>query len=133
VDTGAEVTCLQPTDWSQWAIDYAQLDGSVRPIIGSGGSTDAKVQRATILFTEDSGLMHLYGQDIFVLSDSAEERDLPSKVDEDMPPGSDQSEERNLPSTLGQDILSYWRLVHDPSRGDLSADVHWAGWTFNPG
>ena len=84
----------------------------MRTLFGIGGSAEAKLQRATFLFTEPSGTMHLYGLDIWLVSDQVE---LPG-----------------VPSVLGQDVLRHWRIVHDPPRSELSAGVHWTDWSFDP-
>lgn len=112
VDTGCDQTCLMPDDWSQMGLDYEKLEGEVERIHGIGGSIEAKHQQVSILFTEDNSAMHFYSLDVLIVSA--------------LPEGYE------MTSVLGQDLFSYWRLIHDPSRGEISAEVRESSWTFDP-
>ena len=101
VDTGAEVSSIMPTDGRRLFIDYDALSGEKASIVGVGGSVESIVSPALIYFTEDNGRVRLYRIDVTIMPD------LP--------------ELHGLPSLLGQDILSRWRTVHDPTRGRLQA------------
>ena len=103
LDTGADETCIMPTDGRRLGIDYGTLTGRKVNIRGVSGSIDIIKRAAFILFTEDVGKVRLYRILIDIMPD--------------------ETELHGLHSLLGQDILSRWRTVHDPTRGRLQATV----------
>jgi hypothetical protein len=65
---------------------------------------------ATFLFTEDNGTVRQYNILVSIMPNV--------------------SAMLNMPSLLGQDIISRWRTVHDPTGGVLQATVVSADATF---
>ena len=113
LDTGAEITSVMPSDGRSLGIDYSQLTGEVVLIGGVSGFIEATRRRAHILFTEeDDETYRLYDIDVVVLP-----------YLEDL---------RGVPSVVGQDILSRWRVLHEPTAGTLLATVLSADWTVRP-
>ena len=97
LDTGADETCIMPTDGRRLRIDYGALTGRKVPIRGVSGSIITTKRPALIFFTEDTGKVRVYRIQIDIMPD--------------------EPELYGLHSLLGQDILSRWRTVHDPTRG----------------
>ena len=108
VDTGSEATCVMPLS----DVDYSQLKGKSVTIWGASGFIEATGCRASILFTEDDGTYRLYDVDVVVMPD--------------------QENLRGTPSLVGQNILSRWRVLHEPAAGALLATVLSADWTVRP-
>lgn len=102
-DTGAEVSSIMPTDGRRLFINYEALTGVRASVIGVGGSIESVVTPALIYFTEQNGRVRLYRVDVSIMPD--------------------EPELHGLPSLLGQNVISRWRTVHDPTRGRLEATV----------
>ena len=59
-------------------------------------------------------------------------REPKSNTDIDVVVMPDQEDLRGVHSALGQDILSRWRVLHDPAAGALLGTVLSADWTVRP-
>ncbi len=112
LDTGADETCIMPTDGHRLGIDYSTLTGRKVSIRGVSGSIDSIKRPVFILFTEDRGKVRLYRILIDIMPD--------------------ETKLHGLHSLLGQDILSRWRTVHDPTRERVHATVLSADRTLSP-
>ena len=63
LDTGADETCVMPTDGRRLAIDYSTLEGrtvKIRGVSGVSGDIDITKCPAFIFFTEDTGKVRVY-------------------------------------------------------------------------
>lgn len=109
-DTGADVSCLMPGDGRRLGIDYRNLRGRTARIQGASGAVNPVTAPATFLFTEDNGTVRQYNILVSIMPNV--------------------SAMLNMPSLLGQDIISRWRTVHDPTGGVLQATVVSADATF---
>ncbi len=112
LDTGADESCVMPTDGRRLGIDYSSLTGRKVSIRGVSGSIDSIKRPVLVLFAEDTGRVRLYRIEMDIMPDD---------------PGL-----HGIPSLLGQDILSRWRTVHDPTRGRIQATVISADRTLPP-
>ena len=98
IDTGADRTALHPGDCD--GMPYTLL-GNVSESRGIGGSSRYYGESARIYFWDrERSYFHVYRQVI----DIAEPSEANSLV----------------PSLLGQDILRYWRVVHDRPTNTLT-------------
>ncbi len=101
VDTGADSTCLSPSDAQRLNVDYAQLKhGSTCG--GIGGIVQVFAEPAVAVFASDSHL-YVYEFQLDILT-----------------PDSCGME---VPSILGRDILDRWCMTYDPSNEFLGFDV----------
>ena len=112
LDTGADESCVMPTDGRRLGIDYGNLTGRTVSIRGASGSVDSTKRPALVFFAEDTGKVRLYRIQIHIMPDE------PAL--------------HGIHSLLGQDILSRWRTVHDPTRGRIQATVLSADRTLRP-
>jgi len=112
LDTGADETCIMPTDGWRLGIDYSNLTGRKVSIRGVSGSIDTTRRPLLAFFTEDNGKVRVYRIQVLFMPD--------------------EPRLYSLHSLLGQDILSRWRTVHDPTRGRLQATVLSADQTLYP-
>jgi hypothetical protein len=79
-------------------------------LTGIGGSTQLSTVRAALAFAEEGEVRHLYLLDLGVVAPS------PAVM--------------TLPSILGRDVLDRWRMVYDPTEGELSFEVRSADATL---
>ena len=94
VDTGADKSLLSANDARRLGINYRAL-GAPDPITGVGGALAVyPVQQATLAFADSETRVHFYTL----------------TLDE-------------MPSLLRRDILSRWRMTHDPSNNRLLLEV----------
>ena len=112
VDTGSDITSVMPGSGLLSDTDYSRLTGERTWIRGVSGSIKAVRCQAHILFEEDDGASRIYLVDVVVMPN--------------------QRKLRKLPSVVGQDILSRWRVLHDPAAGELLGTVLSADATFRP-
>ena len=112
LDTGADMTSVMPGSGLLSDTDYNRLTGERTWVRGVSGSIRAVRCWAHILFEEDDGAHRLYAIDVVVMPN--------------------QRRLRRLPSALGQDILSHWRLVHDPTAAQVYSVVLSADFTVRP-
>lgn len=112
LDTGADESCLMPTDGLRLGIDYGSLTGRKVSISGVSGDIECTKCSVFVFFTEDNGKVRIYRIQIDIMPD------VPKL--------------HPMHSLLGQDILSRWRTVHDPTRGRLQATVISADRTLLP-
>lgn len=98
VDTGSDVTTLNPGDGLKMKIDYRKLDYS-EPCIAVGSSHNACLVQAVLGFLSDDGSLLGYIVGLHITPKLK---------------GSEQ-----LPSLLGTDVLRKWRLHWDPSQDIL--------------
>ena len=113
LDTGADESCLMPTDGLRLSIDYGSLTGRKVSISGVSGNIECTKCSVLAIFTEDNGKVRIYRIQIDIMPDVPELH--------------------RMHSLLGQDILSRWRTVHDPTRGQIQATVKSADLTLPPG
>lgn len=99
VDTGADSSLIAPADAKEMGIDVAQL-GTPVGSLGVGGTALSHRVRGSLVFMERRFVYvyHLDALDIAAPDPQMEE----------------------MPSLLGREILDRWRMVYDPSRGNLS-------------
>lgn len=102
VDTGADVTTLNPGDGRRMGSDYGSL-AYTEPRIGVGSHHNAAVERAIVVFASEDGTLPVYLIRLSITPYSLE-----------MEP---------LPSLLGTDILRRWRIYWDPSQDRLDFEV----------
>ena len=101
VDTGSTTTTINPVETFRIPIDLSRLELGKQIYGVAGGYTE--LQEEGILIFRDSGLDRIYSLSIGVMPPT------PASI--------------RVPSLLGQDILRYWRMVHDPGRGVLRFTV----------
>ena len=103
VDTGSDNTIIHPFDIALAGIRVTDLRG-LSSSRGIGGSSDAFVEDARLLFEDADGVTpYLYRLEIDIAK----------------PDGNNQS----LPSLLGRDILDCWYTECDPTNGLLQFTV----------
>lgn len=103
VDTGAVVTCIHPRDSIPLRLPFDRLQHSEH-ITGVGGRSQRFLERATLTFLDATvAATYVYNLDVRV--------------------GKPEQVGGGLPSLLGQDVLSRWLMVHDPSRRRLQFHV----------
>ena len=103
VDTGASVTCLHPRDSIALRLPFDHLERSEH-IVGVGGRSERFLERGTLTFLDsDSTATYVYNLDVRV--------------------GKPEQVGSGLPSVLGQDVLSRWLMVHDPTDRRLQFHV----------
>ncbi len=111
VDTGADQTLLAPADGLRIGLDYADLHGDGKQIIGIGGVTENFVEDAVVVFAD--GIKVIYGYTIQLGI---------------APPSPDIMD---IPSLLGRDIIDHWRMIYNPTRRNLSFTVISADFQLN--
>ncbi len=109
VDTGADTTTIYPRDALRMGIDYDKLSPVEVPQYGVGGIEYASEEHANIFF-QDGRSIRTYT--ILVSVPRPTEHNI------------------RLPSLLGQDIIQYWRMVHDKRRDRLTFTVRRADLTL---
>lgn len=112
VDTGADLTMLVPSDVNRLRIPYSRLRDRA-PIFGFKGSAETFRETALLVFAEEKGITRVYRRRIRIMEDD---------------PDTDMSTD----SLLGQDVLSSWRMVHDPSKRRVTFTVRTADATYRP-
>ena len=113
-DTGADITCLHPSDANEIRIPFQALRNP-QNITGIGKAEYFR-EPATLFFV-DGDVTHLYHIEMNIA--------MPN------------DDNRNLPSILGRDIFDFWSTNYDPFNKNLEAEVHSAHVTlpnrfFNP-
>ena len=113
VDTGADLTSLMPADGHRIGLNYASLRlNQRRTIYGDSGSIRVWWENAFVLLTEADATERTYRIRLQIFPDVPRLQDLDS--------------------LLGQEIISRWRMVHDPSKGHLGFTVRSADATRRP-
>lgn len=112
LDTGADESCVMPTDGLRLGIDYGTLTGRKVRIRGVSGPIESTKRPVLVFFVENTGKVRLYRILINIMPN--------------------EPKLHSLHSVLGQDILSRWRTVHDPTRGRIQATVISADRTLAP-
>ncbi len=97
VDTGADSTCIHPSDAREVGIPFPQL-GNRRGSRGIGGMSQYFLEPAIISF-EDGNVTRLYAVELLIAE--------PNESND------------GLPSLLGRNIINNWRMVYDPTNGVL--------------
>jgi hypothetical protein len=98
VDTGSDVTTLNPGDGKRMKIDYSRLIYS-EPVMAVDSEHKAAVLQAVVAFASDEGILPIYSIQLHIT------------------PYSLTSEK--LPSMLGTDILHRWKMNWNPSEDVL--------------
>ena len=109
LDTGADVTCLHPTDAKNVGLAFERLRNRVS-YRGVGGTSPYFVEPAILPFA-DKLKARLYTVQLLVAE--------PNENNE------------VLPSLLGRDIINNWRIEYDPARSRLECTVRHADRTFS--
>ena len=107
VDTGADMSLINPVDGIQAGIPYHQL-GNARFARGIGGERKVFVEPALVIFADTPSTLRTYQIGIGI----AEPAD-----DEDGGVGDDTR------SLLGRDVIDNWRMDYDPSNRNLEFHV----------
>jgi hypothetical protein len=102
VDTGSDVTTLNPGDGKRMEVDYTRLIYS-EPAIAVGSRHNAAVLQAIIAFASNEGNLPIYSIQLHIT------------------PYSEISEK--LPSMLGTDILHRWKMNWNPSEDILEFTI----------
>jgi len=102
VDTGSDVTTLNPADGRRMRIDYGSL-AYTEPTIGVGSSHQAATVSAIVVFASDVGTLPVYSVRLSITPYSIECE--------------------QLPSLLGTDILLRWRIYWDPTQDRLDFEI----------
>ena len=102
VDTGADVSLLNPADGTRMGLDYARLTGNVESL-GTSGVSYNYVEPAFIVFSERGRFLHVYRINLEI---APYDRKL-----------------MELPSLLGRDILDQWKMTYNPSKKRLVFEV----------
>lgn len=111
VDTGADASLLNPSDVMRMGVDLDLLEGAAESV-GLGGAIQCFVEPAWVIFTADDGTAYIY------------------EVGLEIAPA--QPDTLDLPSLLGREILDRWRMVYDPTVGELEFEVRSADLTIPP-
>ena len=106
VDTGADISLINPVDGIQGGIPYGDLAGE-RSIDRIGGPRTIFVEPVLIFFAEEPNTLHRYHVRIGIAEPDSE----PREGREDM---------RSL---VGRDVLDTWRMDYDPCHNRLSFEV----------
>lgn len=99
-DTGADITCLHPSDANEIGVPFQALRNP-RSITGIG-KAEYFSEPATLFFV-DGDVTHLYHI----------EMNIATPKDDNL----------HLPSILGRDIFDSWSTSYDPFTGRLTAEV----------
>ena len=110
LDTGSDKTCLMPRDGRRLGVDYSRITSWPGTASGIGGAVRTARRVSWVYFTETAGAVRCYRLQLDLLPD------IPELA--------------GVPSLLGQDILSRWRTIHEPARGQLHARVNSADFTL---
>ena len=103
VDTGASVTCLHPRDSIALRLSFDRLERREH-IVGVGGRSERFSEQVTLTFLDSaSAVTYVCNLDVRV--------------------GKPEQVGGGLPSVLGQDVLSRWLMVHDPTDRRLQFHV----------
>ena len=97
VDTGADITCLHPSDAREIGIPFPRLRNRGRSR-GVGGVSRNFREPAIVAF-KDGNLTRLYAIELRIAQPN--------------------ESNQNLPSLLGRNIINNWRAEYDPAYGVL--------------
>lgn len=100
-DTGADITCLHPSDADEIGVPFQALRNP-QNITGIGKAEYFR-EPATLFFV-DGDVTHLYHIEMNIA--------MPNE------------DNRNLPSILGRDIFDFWSTSYDPFNRRLISEVH---------
>ena len=109
LDTGADVTCLHPSDAKNVGLPFGQLRNRVS-YRGVGGTSPYFVEPALLSFVDDLQA-RLYAIQLLIAE----------------PDGSNEV----LPSLLGRDVINNWQIEYDPTMSRLECTVRHADRTFS--
>jgi len=102
VDSGADVTTLNPGDGRRMGINYSNL-AYTEPTIGVGSFHQAAIENAIVVFASEDGTLPVYSVRLSITPYS--------------------SEMEVLPSLVGTDILLRWRIYWDYSQDRLDFEI----------
>lgn len=94
VDTGSDVTTLNPGDGKRMSVSYNSLDYT-EPCIGVGSLHKVAVERAIVVFASEDGTLPVYSVRLSITPHSSKMEQLPSLL-------------------VGTDILRRWRIYWGP-------------------
>lgn len=109
LDTGADATCLHPSDAKNVGLPFGQLRNRVS-YRGVGGTSPYFVEPALLSFT-DKLQARLYAIQLLIAE----------------PDGSNEV----LPSLLGRDVINNWQIEYDPTMSRLECTVRHADGTLS--
>ena len=112
VDTGADISIINPIDGVQAKLPYNKLT-NVDDVSGIGGARKIFLEPAVIVFADHPATLHRYKLDIGIL-----------ELDDS---NGEQYAGDDIRSLLGRDIIDNWRMNYDPCDGTLEFDVVRAG------
>jgi hypothetical protein len=102
IDTGSDVTTLNPGDGRRLSLDYSKLSYTEQAL-GVNSEHNAASLRAIIAFVSEDGFLPIYSIQLHISPYS--------------------KECEKLPSMLGTDILHRWRMDWYPTRNILEFEV----------
>jgi hypothetical protein len=102
IDTGSDLTVLNPLDGFRMEVDYSQLIGD-REVVGVGGLCHNYVEPTIVVFSEPQKFLYVYNIELEITPPNPEIMDIPS--------------------LLGRDILNQWRMTYNPSKNRLTFNV----------
>ncbi len=108
LDTGADRTCLHPSDTRRARIPVGELGGATESL-GIGGALPYYREPSLLLFNDESQT-RVYAVELLV----AEPR----------------VGIENLPSLLGRDLINRWLVEYDPTNARLACTVRSADYSF---
>ena len=109
VDTGADCSCLHPTDGMRVRVPYGNLSNPLS-IGGIGGNHNFFREPAALIFA-DGKRMRVHAIWLAIATPTPQNM--------------------RHPSLLGQDVLKNWRMTHEPHIARLEFIVKNADLTFN--
>lgn len=112
VDTGADISIINPIDGVQAKLPYDKLTNA-EDVSGIGGARKIFLEPVVIVFADHPATLHTYTLDIGIseLENSNGER----------------YEGDDIRSLVGRDVIDNWRMNYDPCDGTLEFDVVKAG------
>ncbi len=108
LDTGAERTCLHPTDTDRMRIPIEALGGAIQSR-GVGGIS-AYYREPALLSFDDDPYTRVYAIELLI-ADPREGN-------------------QGLPSLLGRDVINNWRISYDPTDSTLECAVRYADYSL---
>ncbi len=108
LDTGADHTCIHPTDAIDARIPFDLLQNEVSSS-GVGGGALYYLERAFLVFQDDAQT-RIYDVQLLIARPT--------------------TGNRVLPSLLGRDIINRWSMLYDPTNGRLECLVRQADLTL---
>ena len=103
MDTGADNTCLMPTDATTMSVKYEDLRNESHTR-GIGGIQKIYRERAFLAFPSVNRIAYGYNLDIAILHPPEDDGVI-------------------LPSLLGRDVMDHWRVIYSRSENLISAEI----------